>query len=88
VLDHPKPRVRFQEFGDYSLKYELFTWIPKPIERIRARHKINRSVFKKFKEEGVEIPYPQSVLHQAHLMEKGQKDLKDSEPEDQVDNPN
>ena len=62
VLDHPKPRVRFKEFGDNGLQYELFAWIPNPIEKVRARHKLNQGVFKEFDSRGIEIPYPQRTL--------------------------
>jgi len=62
VLDHPKPRVRFREFGDNALEYELFGWIPNPIEKVRARHKLNQGIHKKFREEDITIPFPQRTL--------------------------
>lgn len=63
VLDHPRPRVRFKEFGDHALEYDLYVWIPNPIEKFRSRHKLNREILKKFRKNDVEIPYPQRVIH-------------------------
>jgi small-conductance mechanosensitive channel len=74
VLEHPKPRARFREFGDNGLQYELFAWIPNPIEKVRARHKINQSVFKEFDRRGIEIPYPQRTVHMAD-----RKDISDNQ---------
>lgn len=62
VLDHPRPRVRFKEFGDHALRYELFAWIPNPIEKVRARHKLNQGIHKKFREQDIKIPFPQRTL--------------------------
>lgn len=75
ILDHPKPRVRFEEFGDHALQYRLLTWIPNPIEKVRARHKLNQGIFKKFKEEEITIPFPQRTVHFAEDTEGQRKDF-------------
>lgn len=62
ILEHPKPRVRFREFGDNGLQYDLMCWIPNPMEEIRAKHKLNKEVLKNFRENDVEIPFPQRVV--------------------------
>lgn len=63
VLEHPQPRVRFREFAADGVRYELFAWIPNPIERIRTQHRLNRAVFESFRDRGIEVPYPQRTLH-------------------------
>jgi small-conductance mechanosensitive channel len=77
VLESPSPRVRFQEFGENALNYELFVWIPNPIERVRARHRLNREIFKRFQEEGIEIPYPQRTLHYGEDSKQERKRLEE-----------
>ena len=61
--DDPKPRVRFREFGDSGLKFQLLFWIEKPELRGVSIDDISSTIHKKFKEENIEIPYPQHTLH-------------------------
>lgn len=57
VIPKPEPKTRFIAFGDSSLKYELLSWIHSPEQEKRARHRLNRDIYKRFSEEGIEIPY-------------------------------
>jgi len=59
VLDRPSPRVRFREFGDSALEHELLCWVPNPALRARVTHHLNRGIYQRFQEAGVEIPFPQ-----------------------------
>ncbi|MDG5776127.1 mechanosensitive ion channel family protein [Haloarculaceae archaeon H-GB2-1] len=59
VESHPNPRVRFRRFGDSSLEVELLCWIDAPVLRGRATHHLNRAVYDRFREVGIEIPFPQ-----------------------------
>jgi len=62
VLDSPAPRVRFRGFGDSALDVELLCWIPAPVMRGRATHRLNKGVYRAFTDAGIEIPYPQRVV--------------------------
>ena len=62
VVPDPEARVRFRQFGDSSLDYELLVWIADPQERGIATHELNRAVYLRFAEEGVQIPFPQRDL--------------------------
>ncbi|ELZ29676.1 mechanosensitive ion channel MscS [Halosimplex carlsbadense 2-9-1] len=62
VLDDPEPRVRMRGFGDSALDVELLCWIPAPVLRGRATHRLNKGVYRAFVEEGIEIPFPQRVV--------------------------
>ncbi len=62
ILPSPKPRVRFREFGDSSLNYQLMFWIHDPGDRGRITHVLNTKVLKAFREAGIEIPFPQRVV--------------------------
>jgi small-conductance mechanosensitive channel len=63
VLDQPAPRVRMRGFGDSSLDFELLGWVEKPVLRGKVLHELFMAVYKRFAEEGVEIPFPQRDLH-------------------------
>ncbi|MFH1672718.1 MAG: mechanosensitive ion channel family protein [Pseudomonadota bacterium] len=57
VCDHPEPRVRFREFGDSGLLFDLLAWIDKPVYRGLVLDALNTIVYKAFSEAGIEIPY-------------------------------
>ncbi|MDS0278542.1 mechanosensitive ion channel family protein [Halomicroarcula sp. S1AR25-4] len=59
VLDRPKPRVRFREFGESALNFELLCWVSNPALNARAIHNLNKAVYERFRDAGVEIPFPQ-----------------------------
>lgn len=63
VLKNPKPFVLFEEFGDSALHFGLYFYTSNsfgdPKIKSSLRYKINES----FKENAVEIPYPQRVVH-------------------------
>ncbi|MDY6788616.1 MAG: mechanosensitive ion channel family protein [Candidatus Nanohaloarchaea archaeon] len=63
VISDPEPRVRFRDFGDSALNYELLCWVGSPEKEPKAVHNLNRSVYKRLGEEGIEIPFPQRVVH-------------------------
>jgi small-conductance mechanosensitive channel len=63
VCKSPEPRVRFRAFGDSSLDHELLCWVERPVLRGRVLHSLNTIVYKRFIQEGIEIPFPQRDLH-------------------------
>jgi MscS family membrane protein len=63
ICKTPEPRVRFRNFGDSSLDFELLCWIDRPVDRGRLGHELNCSVYKGFIEAKIEIPFPQRDLH-------------------------
>lgn len=64
VLNLPEPDVLFEEFGDSSLNFNLRVWTSEYINRPKVlKSQLYYEVFKRFKEEGVEIPFPQRDLH-------------------------
>jgi small-conductance mechanosensitive channel len=65
VLKKPekyRPSVRFREFGDSSLNFELWVWIDDVNKRFDVATDINKEIDKRFKEEKVEIPFPQRTV--------------------------
>ena len=66
TLKEPKelePLVRFWEFGESSLNFILIIWLDDLAERFAVRNDINFEIDKMFKQEKVEIPFPQRVVH-------------------------
>jgi len=52
------------EFGDSSVNFTLFFWVDDIIEgRKRPRSDVLFSIWRKFKENNIEIPFPQRDLH-------------------------
>jgi small-conductance mechanosensitive channel len=75
VCREPEPRVRFREFGDSSLNFELLCWIDNPEERGMVMDNLNTAIFKEFRKAGVEIPFPQRDLHIRDWPAKGGHDV-------------
>lgn len=63
VLDDPEPTVLFREFGGSSLDFELRVWISTPRFRPQVKSEINYTIDKLFRENDVEIPFPQRDVH-------------------------
>jgi small-conductance mechanosensitive channel len=57
VCAEPEPRVRFRAFGNSSLDIELLCWVEEPELRGRVLDILNSTIYKRFNEEGIEIPY-------------------------------
>ena len=57
VCEDPEPRVRFRAFGASSLDVDLLCWIENPEIRGRVLDALNTTIYKRFTEEGIEIPY-------------------------------
>lgn len=58
IMDEPQPKVRLKGFGDSSLLVELRGWIREPVLRGRVSHMLSKEIYKCFRDEGIEIPYP------------------------------
>ena len=63
IIRNPAPRVRMRAFGASSLDFELLAWIDHPELRGRIRHDLLKNIYKAFKQDGVEIPFPQTDIH-------------------------
>ena len=63
ILASPAPRIRMRAFGDSSLDFELLGWISHPELRGRAVHELLMAISRRFREEGIVIPFPQRDLH-------------------------
>ncbi len=63
VLKMPDPRVVMDSFGDFSLNFLLMVWIDSHKDKVEVVNRINREIDARFREEGVEIPFPIRTVH-------------------------
>ncbi|AEX24938.1 mechanosensitive ion channel domain-containing protein [Vibrio sp. EJY3] len=63
VLSIPAPQVYFLTFGDSSLEFELRLHINSIDDRLPTLHLVNKKINQLFKENNVEIAYPQIDVH-------------------------
>ncbi len=63
VVEEPSARVRIRGFGDSAINLELLCWIKRPADRGLVVHDLNYQLIKRFREEQIEIPYPQRDMH-------------------------
>jgi small-conductance mechanosensitive channel len=64
VLDQPAPTCLLREFGDSSFNLEIRIWINDPTNGVsNVRSEVMLKVWDKFRENGIEIPYPQRDVH-------------------------
>ena len=63
VLKNPEPAVAFQGFGDSSLNFEIRVHLADVLDGLKVRNDLRLTIFERFKEEGIEFPFPQRDLH-------------------------
>lgn len=63
VLSSPEAEVHIVGFGDSSWNMQLRAWIGDVKDYPRLRNELNQAIVHKFREYGVEIPFPQRDLH-------------------------
>lgn len=63
IQKEPEPRVRFRTFGDFALNFELLCWAKEPAVRGLTIHEINRTIYHKFREAGITIPFPHRTVY-------------------------
>ena len=59
MVDNPPPNVIFQDFGASSLDFELRVFVNPADYVIIVASELRFAIFKKLKEAGIEIPFPQ-----------------------------
>ena len=62
-LRETPPEGRLLDFGEYGVKLELLFWSRENFRIERALSDIRKSILRKFRENHIEIPYPQHVIH-------------------------
>lgn len=63
VRAYPEPFVRFAEFGDSALKFELYFWADDPGKRWFTMSELNYAIDEVFRKNNIEIAFPQRDIH-------------------------
>lgn len=65
IRDNPdmKPIIRFEEMAEYSINFFVMAWLTDRKYRFDVKDYLNTNIYHRFNEEGIEIPYPQQVVH-------------------------
>lgn len=64
VLKEPEPDILFTEYGDNALIFNLRVWTNEYIDKSSLlKSQLYFEIFKKFKEVGINIPFPQRDVH-------------------------
>src|SRR5216117_1771716 len=64
TLKEPAPRVFLDQFGDSSIDFKLMVWSSEMSARpSRYRSDLNFAIVEKFREAGIEFPFPQRDVH-------------------------
>jgi small-conductance mechanosensitive channel len=71
ILTNPAPRVRMREFGVYAVNFELLGWIAHPEQRGKVTHEVSMAVYRRLRDENIEIPYPKQDLYIREFPETG-----------------
>ncbi len=64
LLSEPVPFVRLiPGFGESSLDFTLIVQVSEFVNQYLVQHDLRKRIFARFRKEGVEIPFPQRVVH-------------------------
>jgi small-conductance mechanosensitive channel len=64
LLGDPAPFVRFiPGFGDSSLNFTLICQVEEFVDQYLVQHELRKRIFRRFREEKIEIPFPQRTIH-------------------------
>jgi small-conductance mechanosensitive channel len=64
LLAKPEPFVRFDPgFGDSSLGFTLYCQVAEFVDQYLVRHELRKRILKRFRAEGVEIPFPTRTVY-------------------------
>jgi len=64
LLGDPEPFARFiPGFGESSLDFTLICQVQEFVDQYLAQHELRKRIFRRFKEEGIEIPFPHRTVY-------------------------
>ncbi|KKQ76601.1 MAG: hypothetical protein US99_C0067G0004 [Candidatus Daviesbacteria bacterium GW2011_GWF2_38_6] len=64
LLGDPEPFVRFiPGFGESSLDFTLICQVREFVDQYVAQHELRKRIFRRFKQEGIEIPFPHRTVY-------------------------
>lgn len=73
LLKKPAPFVRFNDFGDSALDFALICRVEEFVNQYLAAHELRKKIFKRFQEEGIDIPFP---IRTVYLKKENEEPIK------------
>lgn len=71
LLGDPEPFARLiPGFGDSSLNFTLICQVAEFVDQYNVQHELRKRILKRFKEEGIEIPFPHRTVYVREEKEK------------------
>lgn len=61
ILKEPPPDVRLENFGAYSIDYQIYVWIDTPLFSAIVKNEINQAILDAFEEQNISIPFPTTI---------------------------
>ncbi len=88
VLRNPEPHVEFLRFGPSSLDFEMRFYLSDLSDGMETRNNLRIEILRRFREEGISIPYPHQELHIVRDSGRGRRtDVGDKKLADSADGP-
>ncbi len=69
IISEPCPKVRFSDFGDSSLNFQLLIWTNEIFRQEFVKSDLRYEIDKRFREANITIPFPQRTIW--HAKENG-----------------
>jgi MscS family membrane protein len=63
ILAEPAPEVNVTALGDNAIELQVLVWIDVPRRKRQIRDRVYRAALTRFRASGIEIPFPQRVVH-------------------------
>ncbi|MCB2195841.1 MAG: mechanosensitive ion channel [Bacteroidetes bacterium] len=63
ISKSPKPFVRFNDFGNSSLDFQIYFWTDRSFEVENTKSDLRFEIDKQFRENKIQIPFPQRDIH-------------------------
>ena len=58
-----KPFIRYQDFGDYCIYFDVVMRVKEPTQRGLLKHEFIKELHQRYKQEGIEIPFPIRTIY-------------------------
>ncbi|MEA2031005.1 MAG: mechanosensitive ion channel family protein [candidate division Zixibacteria bacterium] len=73
IMNEPAPLFRFLDFGDSSLDVSLYCQLADVTTQYQTESEVRQQILRRFRAEGIEIPFPQRVVTMAPRPQKNSK---------------
>jgi small-conductance mechanosensitive channel len=58
-----EPSVSYKKFGDSSINFDVNFHVKRFVDQYTVKHKFIKRLHKRYKEEGIEIPFPVRTVY-------------------------